>query len=81
MIEQFLNDKLFCAVICVSIVCGLILLCLLRRLIQHYYPNALLIYPIASRTMRRQPGKLSAHAALNSSLASADKIVKSIVVW
>ena len=44
-----------CAVICVSIVCGLILLCLLRRVVQHYYPNALLIYPVAPRMQRRSP--------------------------
>ena len=46
------------AVICVSIVCGLILLCVLRRLVQHYYPNALLIYPVAPRMQRRSPGEL-----------------------
>ena len=45
------------AVICVSIVCGLIVLCMLRRLIQHYYPNALLIYPVAPRMERRQPSE------------------------
>ena len=45
------------AVICVSIVCGLIVLCMLRRLIQHYYPNALLIYPVAPRMARRQPSE------------------------
>lgn len=43
--------------ICVSIVCGLIVLCMLRRLIQHYYPNALLIYPVAPRMARRQPSE------------------------
>lgn len=53
------ESELWGAVICVSIVCGLILLCLLRRLVQHYYPNALLIYPVAPRMQRRSPGELS----------------------
>ena len=55
-ILDVLDTGLLLAVICVSIVCGLIVLCLLRRLLQHYYPNALLIYPLAPRMERRRLG-------------------------
>lgn len=60
---QPLTRHLVCgAVICVSIVCGLIVLCLLRRVIQHYIPGFMFI----PQSYSAYPWLTGAHAGILS---------------